>query len=74
MIIRIRGGLNMIKVKTFTNVLKALHAMQEIHDLDNQVNQFIQDNNIKNVISVSDTCTEGEGNTVGIIRVLTYEA
>lgn len=63
----------MIKVKTFTNVLKALHAMQEIHDLDNQVNQFIQDNNVKNVISVSDTCTEGEGSTVGIIRVLTYE-
>jgi hypothetical protein len=69
----IRGGLNMIKVKTFTNVLKAMHAMQEIHDLDNQVNHFIQENNIKNVISVSDTCTEGEGNTIGIIRVLTYE-
>ena len=63
----------MIKVKTFTNVLKAMHAMQEIHDLDNQVNHFIQENNIKNVISVSDTCTEGEGNTIGIIRVLTYE-
>ncbi len=63
----------MIKVKTFTNVLKALHAMQEIHDLDNQVNQYIQDNNITKVISVSDTCTEGEGSTVGIIRVLTYE-
>jgi len=63
----------MIKVKTFTNVLKALHAMQEIHDLDNQVNQFIEQNDIKNVISVSDTCTEGEGSTIGIIRVLTYE-
>jgi hypothetical protein len=50
-----------------------MHAMQEIHDLDNQVNHFIQENNIKNVISVSDTCTEGEGNTIGIIRVLTYE-
>jgi hypothetical protein len=73
MIIRRRGGLNMIKVKTFTNVLKALHAMQEIHDLDNQVNRFIQENNIVKVISVSDTCTEGEGSTVGIIRVLTYE-
>jgi hypothetical protein len=63
----------MIKVKTFTNVLKALHAMQEINDLDNQVNKFIQDNNIKNVISVSDACTEGEGSTIGIIRVITYE-
>jgi peroxiredoxin len=73
MMIRIRGGLNMIKVKTFTNELKALHAMQEIHDLDNQVNQFIQENNIKNVMSVSDACTEGKGSTIGIIRVLTYE-
>jgi hypothetical protein len=63
----------MIKVKTFTNVLMALHAMQEIHDLDNQVNQFIQENNIKSVISVSDACTEGEGSTIGIIRVVTYE-
>ncbi|UCE71395.1 MAG: hypothetical protein JSU99_08905 [Nitrospiraceae bacterium] len=63
----------MIKVKTFTNVLKAMHAMQEIHDLDSQVNQFIEDSNIKNVISVSDTCTEGDGSTIGIIRVLTYE-
>ena len=63
----------MIKVKTFTNVLKALHAMQEINDLDSQVNKFIQDNNIKNVISFSYTCTEGEGSTIGIIRVLTYE-
>ena len=63
----------MIKVKTFTNVLKAMHAMQEIHDLDSQVNQFIEDSNIKSVISVSDTCTEGDGSTIGIIRVLTYE-
>jgi hypothetical protein len=63
----------MIHVKTFTSVLKALHAMQEIHDLDKQVNQFIQENNIKDVISVSDTCTEGERNTIGIIRVITYE-
>ena len=63
----------MIKVKTFTNELKALHAMEEIHALDSQVNQFIEDNNVKNVISVSDTCTSGDGNSIGIIRVLTYE-
>ena len=64
----------MIKVKTFTNELKALHAMEEIHALDSQVNQFIEDNNVKNVISVSDTCTSGDGNSIGIIRVLTYES
>lgn len=64
----------MIKVKTFTNELKILHAMKEIDDLDKQVNQFIMENDVKKVISVSDTCTNGEGNTIGIIRVLTYES
>ncbi len=64
----------MIKVKTFTNELKALHAMEEIHNLDTQVNQFIESSNIQNVISVSDSCTTGEGSSIGIIRVLAYEA
>jgi len=63
----------MIKVKTFTNELKALHARKELRDLDDQVNDFIQKNSIKKVISVSDACTSGEGHTIGIIRVLTYE-
>jgi hypothetical protein len=63
----------MIKVKTFTNELKALHTMEELHDLDKQVNQFIENNGVKSVISVSDSCTNGSGNTIGIIRVLTYE-
>ncbi len=64
----------MIKVKTFTSELKALHAMEEIHGLDSLVNQFIEDNNVKDVISVSDTCTSGDGNSIGIIRVLTYKS
>jgi len=63
----------MLKVKTFTNELKAMHAMHELAELDNQVNSFIQDNNVKNVISVSDSCTSGDGSTIGIIRVMTYE-
>jgi hypothetical protein len=63
----------MIKVKTFTNELKALHAMKELKDLDAQINDFIEKNSIKKVISVSDTCTSGEGHTIGIIRVLSYE-
>jgi hypothetical protein len=63
----------MIRVKTFTNELKALHAMHELHDLDNQVNQFIEENNVEKVVSVSDSCTSGEGSTIGIIRVLTYK-
>ena len=64
----------MIKVKTFTNELKALHTMKELRDLDTQVNNFIQENNVQQVIAVSDTCTSGDGDTIGIIRVLAYEA
>jgi hypothetical protein len=63
----------MIRVKTFTNELKALHAMHELHDLDDQVNRFIEENKVEKVISVSDSCTSGEGNTIGIIRVLAYK-
>ena len=63
----------MIKVKTFSNELKALHAMQEMAALDAQVNDFIQQNNVQKIISVSDTCTSGNGDTIGIIRVMAYE-
>ncbi len=61
----------MIKVKTFSNMLKILHTMKELKELDDQVNQFIQENDIERVISVSDVCTVSEGNTIGIIRILT---
>jgi hypothetical protein len=64
----------MIKVKTFTNELKALHTMKELHGLDSQVNNFIKENDVQKVIAVSDTCTSGDGDTIGIIRVLAYEA
>ncbi len=63
----------MIKVKTFTNELKIFQAMKELAELDQQVSQFINENNVKKVISLSDTCTSSEGSTIGIIRVLTYE-
>jgi hypothetical protein len=70
----IEGGTTMIKVRTFTNELKIFHTMNELAELENQVNQFIEENGVEKVVSVSDTCTLGEGNTCGIIRVLTYEA
>jgi hypothetical protein len=63
----------MTKVKTFTNELKIFHARNQFKELDAIVNKYIQENKIEKVISVSDTCTESDGNTVGIIRVLTYE-
>lgn len=64
----------MIKVKTFTNALKAMHTMKELNDLDNQLNAFIEQNHVRKVISVSDTTTAANGDTIGIIRVLVYEA
>jgi hypothetical protein len=70
----LKGETAMVKVKTFTNELKPLHTMKELHDLDAQVNSFIEENNVKKIVSVSDTCTSGEGRTIGIIRVLAYEA
>lgn len=64
----------MVKIKTFTNELKAMHAMKALNDLDAQVNGFIQGSDVKKVLSVSDTCTTGDGGTIGIIRVLAYES
>jgi len=64
----------MIKVKTFTSPLKIFQTRQELEDLDARVNQFIKENNITNVISVSDEgTTDDTGATIGIIRVITYE-
>ena len=68
------GGNIMLKVKTFTNELKALQTMKELNDLDAQVNQFIEANQVQRVVSVSDSCTSAGGDTIGIIRVLTYES
>jgi hypothetical protein len=63
----------MIKVKTFTNEIRVLHVMKELEELDAQVNNFIASSKVGKVVSVSDSCTSGDGNTIGIIRVLTYE-
>jgi hypothetical protein len=63
----------MVRVKTFTSQLKILATMKELNDLDEQVNQFIEEQKIQEVVSVSDTCTSDEtGATMGIIRVLAY--
>ncbi len=63
----------MIKVKTFTEELKIFHTKKELNELDNKVNSFVEENNIKQVISVSDTTTTTPEGTAGIIRVLTYD-
>jgi hypothetical protein len=67
-------GLRMVKVKTFATELKIFHTMKELHDLDDKVNQFVKDNNISKLVSVSDTCTtDDKGATIGVIRVIAYE-
>ena len=64
-----------LKVKTFTTELKIFQTMKELDTLDDQVNRFITKNKVKKVISVSDTSTSDDtGATIGLIRVLTYEA
>ena len=63
----------MAKVKTFTSPLKVFHVQEELEQLDQSVNQFIEQNNITTVVSVSDTTTTDDtGASIGIIRVLTY--
>ncbi len=65
----------MVKVITFSTELKIFHTRQELTRLDEQVNKFISENSIKQVISVSDTSTTDDtGATIGLIRVLTYES
>jgi len=62
------------QVKTFTTELRVFQTMKELDTLDNRVNQFIVENKVKKVVSVSDTTTtDRSGSTIGLIRVLTYE-
>ncbi|MBM4053896.1 MAG: hypothetical protein FJ264_04310 [Planctomycetes bacterium] len=63
----------MTKVKTFTSPLKIFHVHNELVELDKEVNNFLQQNNITKVVSVSDSITNTSGDTMGIIRVLAYE-
>jgi hypothetical protein len=65
---------DMFKVKTFGSEMRPLKTMHELADLDEKVNRFIDENNVKKVITVSDTATTDDtGATIGLIRVLAYE-
>jgi len=64
----------MIKVKTFGEPLVPFKAQRELDELDARVNAFIREKNIQKVISVSDSTTNEEGSTIGLIRTLVYEA
>ncbi len=65
----------MIQVKTFASPLQIFQARKELEGLDEMVNKFIADNEISQVLSVSDACTtDTNGATIGVIRVVTYQA
>ncbi len=65
----------MIRVKTFASPLKVFHAHEELEGLDRLVNDFLEEHGIGSVVSVSDTCTtDDSGASIGVIRVLAYEA
>jgi hypothetical protein len=64
-----------IKVKSFGMELRPLKTMQELKTLDDLVNDFIAANGVGKVISVSDAPTTDEtGETIGLVRVVAYEA
>jgi hypothetical protein len=64
----------MIAVKTFTCPIKIFRTKEELEGLDQIVNQFIEENSVSKVLSVSDAATtDDNGATIGLIRVVTYE-
>jgi len=64
----------MVKVKTFSSPLRIFHTKEELDNLDSMVTSFIAENNVSQVISVSDAfTTDDQGATIGIARVLAYE-
>lgn len=64
----------MFKVKTFGMEIRPMKTMQELKEIDRQVNQFMAEANVKEVVSVSDMpTTDDKGETIGLIRVLCYK-
>jgi hypothetical protein len=64
----------MIRVKTFGCSLRIFHVTQELHTLDDNVNEFLEKEEIQSLFSVSDTAvTDSTGAIVGITRVIAYD-
>ena len=64
----------MFRVKTFGMDLKPFKTMNALSELDRMANEFLTNNTVKKVISVSDTpTTDDSGETIGLIRVVSYE-
>ncbi len=63
-----------VKVKSFGMEIRPMKTMRELEQLDSRVNDFIAAAGISKVISVSDAATtDDNGETIGIVRVVTYE-
>lgn len=64
----------MFRVKTFGMDLQPFKTMNALAELDRMVNEFLNNNPVNRVISVSDTpTTDDKGETIGLIRVVSYE-
>lgn len=64
----------MPKVKTFTTDLAIFKTAKQLEELDRVVNEFIVENQIKMIYSVSDTTSTIDGGaTMGLIRVLAFD-
>ena len=62
------------KVRSFGMEIRPMKTMLELHELDAMVNDFVAENGIKRIISVSDSATtDDKGETIGLVRVLAYE-
>ncbi len=65
----------MIKVRSFTTPIKIFATIRELTELDETVSTFLADEKATVVYSVSDAATAGDtGETIGLIRVVAYEA
>jgi hypothetical protein len=64
----------MPKIKTFACPLKIFQTKQELENLDKTVNDFLTENNVDKVYSVSDaSVTDNSGAAIGLIRVVAYD-
>ena len=64
----------MPKVITFSSDLRIYKTIGQLEELDEKVNQFIRENQVKTIYSVSDSTTSDDsGATIGIIRVMAYD-
>ena len=63
----------MIKLRTFATPIKIFATMRELHDLDAQVQAYLQEEGADKVYSVSDSTTVGDnGETIGLMRAVAY--